>query len=84
MIDWTTKMQTQALKIMVDVWEHSYYIDFRNKRPAYLANFLDKLVNWEAVAANLSGDHPPTFRQRPVGDRPDRPFGWGVRRLCRA
>ena len=27
-----------------DVWEHSYYIDFRNKRPAYLTNFLDKLL----------------------------------------
>ena len=37
----------------VDVWEHSYYIDFRNKRPAYLTNFLEKLVNWEAVAAKL-------------------------------
>ncbi|MCC6306464.1 MAG: superoxide dismutase [Rhodobacteraceae bacterium] len=36
-----------------DVWEHSYYIDFRNRRPAYLANFLDRLVNWEAVAAGL-------------------------------
>ena len=36
-----------------DVWEHSYYIDFRNKRPAYLSNFLEKLVNWEAVAAKL-------------------------------
>lgn len=36
-----------------DVWEHSYYIDYRNRRPAYLANFLEKLVNWEAVAAAL-------------------------------
>ena len=36
-----------------DVWEHSYYIDFRNKRPAYLTNFLEKLVNWEAVAARM-------------------------------
>ena len=36
-----------------DVWEHSYYIDFRNKRPAYLANFVDKLVNWENVASRL-------------------------------
>lgn len=36
-----------------DVWEHSYYIDFRNKRPAYLENFLDRLVNWDAVAARL-------------------------------
>ena len=36
-----------------DVWEHSYYIDFRNKRPDYLANFLDNLVNWENVASRL-------------------------------
>ena len=36
-----------------DVWEHSYYIDFRNKRPVYLNNFLDNLVNWENVAARL-------------------------------
>ena len=36
-----------------DVWEHSYYIDFRNKRPVYINNFLDNLVNWENVAARL-------------------------------
>ena len=36
-----------------DVWEHSYYIDFRNKRPAYLTNFLDNLVNWENVSDRL-------------------------------
>ena len=43
----------QKALLGVDVWEHSYYIDFRNKRPAYLSNFLDKLVNWEKVAAGL-------------------------------
>jgi Fe-Mn family superoxide dismutase len=37
-----------------DVWEHSYYIDFRNKRPVYISNFLDNLVNWENVAARLA------------------------------
>ena len=36
-----------------DVWEHSYYIDFRNKRPAYLSNFLDNLVNWDYVSSKL-------------------------------
>ena len=36
-----------------DVWEHSYYLDFRNKRPVYIMNFLDKLVNWEYVSSNL-------------------------------
>ncbi len=43
----------QTALLGVDVWEHSYYIDFRNKRPAYLTNFLDKLVNWEYVASKL-------------------------------
>jgi Fe-Mn family superoxide dismutase len=32
-----------------DVWEHSYYIDFRNARPKYLESFIDNLVNWEYV-----------------------------------
>ena len=37
-----------------DVWEHSYYLDFRNVRPNYLDNFLAKLVDWEKVDAFLS------------------------------
>jgi superoxide dismutase, Fe-Mn family len=36
-----------------DVWEHSYYIDYRNKRPVYIENFVDNLVNWENVASRL-------------------------------
>ena len=36
-----------------DVWEHSYYMDYRNKRPDYLKAFLDSLVNWEFVASQL-------------------------------
>lgn len=38
-----------------DVWEHSYYIDYRNERPKYLGAFLDKLVNWD-YAAHLYTD----------------------------
>ncbi|HHB82000.1 MAG TPA: superoxide dismutase, partial [Devosia sp.] len=34
----------------VDVWEHSYYIDYRNARPKYLEAFFDNMVNWEYVA----------------------------------
>jgi Fe-Mn family superoxide dismutase len=33
----------------VDVWEHSYYIDYRNRRPDYLKAFVEHLVNWDHV-----------------------------------
>lgn len=40
--------------LTLDVWEHAYYIDFRNARPAFIKNFLDNLVNWEFAAKNLA------------------------------
>ena len=43
----------QTALLGCDVWEHSYYIDFRNKRPVYLSNFIENLVNWENVASRL-------------------------------
>ena len=36
-----------------DVWEHSYYIDYRNRRPEYLENFIENLINWEFVESLL-------------------------------
>lgn len=43
----------QKALLTIDVWEHAYYIDFRNRRPDYISTFLDKLVNWDFVNANL-------------------------------
>ena len=40
--------------LTIDVWEHAYYIDFRNARPDYIGNFLTNLVNWDFVAQNLA------------------------------
>ena len=39
--------------LTVDLWEHAYYIDFRNLRPKYMETFWT-LVNWEFVAKNLA------------------------------
>ena len=44
----------QKALLTLDVWEHAYYIDFKNARPAYIKNFLDQLVNWDFVAQNLA------------------------------
>jgi Fe-Mn family superoxide dismutase len=39
--------------LTIDVWEHAYYIDYRNARPNYISTFLDELVNWDFVAQNM-------------------------------
>jgi Fe-Mn family superoxide dismutase len=39
--------------LTMDVWEHAYYLDYQNKRPAYISTFLDKLANWDFAASNL-------------------------------
>ena len=41
----------QTALLTCDVWEHAYYIDYRNARAKYVATFLDHLVNWDHVAA---------------------------------
>ena len=40
--------------LTVDVWEHAYYIDYRNLRPKFVETFLNNLVNWDFVANNFA------------------------------
>ena len=41
--------------LTLDLWEHAYYIDHRDSRPAYIAAVMNNLVNWTFVAMNLDG-----------------------------
>ena len=41
--------------LCIDVWEHAYYIDYRNRRPDFVATFLNSLANWDFAARNFAG-----------------------------
>ena len=41
--------------LCVDVWEHAYYIDYRNLRPKFVETFLNNLVNWDFAQTNYAG-----------------------------
>ncbi len=43
----------QKALLTMDVWEHAYYIDYRNARPKYIETFLKSLANWDFAAENL-------------------------------
>jgi superoxide dismutase, Fe-Mn family len=55
--------------LTLDVWEHAYYVDFRNRRDQFVHAFLDHLANWEFAAQRLKARSakfdPAAFGQRP-------------------
>src|SRR3954462_8621283 len=50
--------------LTLDVWEHAYYIDYRNARPDYAEKVLGNIINWEFVGGNLDGDGVPRADQQ--------------------
>ena len=56
--DGETPLGQEGIKPLftLDVWEHAYYIDYRNERPKFAAAVLGKLINWDFVSQNIEGD----------------------------
>jgi Fe-Mn family superoxide dismutase len=53
----------------LDVWEHAYYIDYRNERPRFASSVLSNIVNWDFVAQNLDGQGFERANQQSEGAR---------------
>ena len=51
--------------LTLDVWEHAYYIDYRNRRPDFAEGILANIVDWEFVARNLDGEGVSRADQQP-------------------
>jgi superoxide dismutase, Fe-Mn family len=50
--------------LALDLWEHAYYIDYRNERPEFVEKMITSIINWEFVAQNLDGDGAKRADQR--------------------
>ena len=48
-------VHNQTPLMVCDVWEHAYYVDYRNRRPDFLKTWIDNLVNWEFAAEKFEG-----------------------------
>lgn len=58
----------------LDVWEHAYYIDYRNERPRFVSSVLSNIVNWDFVAENLDGRGAERANQQAAEARTPEPI----------
>jgi Fe-Mn family superoxide dismutase len=54
--------------LTLDVWEHAYYIDYRNERPRFAESVLGNVINWDFVAQNLDGEGVSRADQEKAGE----------------
>ncbi len=47
-------VHSQKALLTIDVWEHAYYLDFQNRRPDFIQNFMDQLINWDFVSQQMA------------------------------
>ena len=66
--DGDTPLGQEGIKPLftLDVWEHAYYIDYRNERPKYAEAVLTELINWDFVSQNIEGDAVARGDQMPI------------------
>jgi Fe-Mn family superoxide dismutase len=57
--------------LTLDLWEHAYYIDYRNERPRYAETVLGKIINWDFVGQNLDGEGLRRADQEPSRETAD-------------
>ena len=50
----TTLTSADKALLTIDVWEHAYYVDYRNARPKFVETFLNSLANWDFAASNFA------------------------------
>ena len=51
--------------LTLDLWEHAYYVDYRNERPRYAETVLSQIINWEFAGRNLDGEGAARADQEP-------------------
>ena len=63
----TPIIRGQAPLLVIDVWEHAYYLDYQERRAAYVAGVVDKLLNWDFATRNFerSGGRGDDVSERP-------------------